>query len=145
MLRQVRDRLRPPPRSLAICHFVETCHVSPPLAGFLIVAFPFLCSGARRRHFSGRRLRPEKSRSWRHTLRCDKRCSLYPRKRTFVGLSEMPVGETILSCLTGSVGIRKRTGKGDAVWYGSGDCYGIYYDKRASRTAFAAAPGKKSC
>ena len=42
----------------------------------------------------------------------------------------MPVGETILSCLTGSVGIRKRTGKGDAVWYGSGDCCGIYYDSK---------------
>jgi hypothetical protein len=24
----------------------------------------------------------------------------------------------------------KRTGKGDAAWYGSGDCYGIYYDSK---------------
>jgi hypothetical protein len=44
---------------------VETRHVSPPLAGFLVAAFPFLCSAARSRHFSGRRLRAEKSRSWR--------------------------------------------------------------------------------
>src|SRR5262245_20397381 len=65
--RPVRLGLRPPPRSLAIWHVMENCHLSPPLAGFFVVVFPFLCSGARRRLFSGRRLRPEKSRSWRET------------------------------------------------------------------------------
>jgi hypothetical protein len=43
-LRRVRIRLRPPPRSLAIWHFMETCHFSPPLAGFFVLVFRFLCS-----------------------------------------------------------------------------------------------------
>ena len=39
-------------------------------------------------------------------LKCD-----LPDGEIFVGLTEMPVGETILSCLTGSVGNQKKNWK----------------------------------
>jgi hypothetical protein len=65
MLRQVRDRLRPPPPSLAIRSFVETCDLGPRLAGFFAFSLRSLCSCRRIRPYWGGGLRGEKSRSWR--------------------------------------------------------------------------------
>ena len=65
MLRRVRDRLRPPPPSLAIRSFVETCDLGPRLAGFFAFSLRSLCSCRRIRPYWGGGLRGKKSRSWR--------------------------------------------------------------------------------
>ena len=38
--------------------------------------------------------------------------------------------QLVIALRTRSAQRIKRTGKGDAAWYGSGDCYGIYYDSK---------------
>jgi hypothetical protein len=65
MLREVRDRLRPPPPSLAIRSFVETCELGPPVAGFLLSACGLCVPVGALGRIEVAGLRGEKFRSWR--------------------------------------------------------------------------------